>query len=316
MSAVMEQSYAEMMNVRTDYLRRRISPKESYDALLRFPRYFEIETVNACNARCPMCTIDDWDRKSGLMSDELFAKICKEISHHPEVLRVHLYRDGEPLLDKKLADRILMMKKAGVRKVGISTNVSLLDFLRAQDILIAGIDEVILSIDSLQRDVYERIRAGLNYDEVMQNALDFIELRDKMRPQSKIWVRMIRQESNKDEWPEYHEFWSKRLKPHDRIDYRDIHNWGAQLKGFKPITNVNSAMPCVALWSLMVIFADGSVPMCNVDYNNKHPVGNLNTARIEDLWTSMTQNDRRQIHLADRSKMPMCAKCTVWDEEV
>jgi len=42
-----------------DYLHTRISPQESYEDLLAFPRYFEIETVNACNARCTMCTIDD-----------------------------------------------------------------------------------------------------------------------------------------------------------------------------------------------------------------------------------------------------------------
>ena len=41
-----------------EFLARRNNPGESYDFLLRFPRYLEIETVNACNARCPMCTID------------------------------------------------------------------------------------------------------------------------------------------------------------------------------------------------------------------------------------------------------------------
>ncbi len=49
------------MDIQTarEYLQRRISPQESYEDLLNFPRFIEIETVNACNARCPMCTIDD-----------------------------------------------------------------------------------------------------------------------------------------------------------------------------------------------------------------------------------------------------------------
>src|SRR5882672_2334498 len=74
-----------------DYLVRRISPTESYNDLLDFPRFFEIETVNACNARCPMCTINDWDRRDGLMSDDLYKRIVDEIKGHPEVKRVHLY---------------------------------------------------------------------------------------------------------------------------------------------------------------------------------------------------------------------------------
>ncbi len=46
-----------------EYLNRRISPDENFDDLLSFPRYIEVETVNACNARCPMCTIQDWERR-------------------------------------------------------------------------------------------------------------------------------------------------------------------------------------------------------------------------------------------------------------
>jgi sulfatase maturation enzyme AslB (radical SAM superfamily) len=75
-------------------------------ANLGYPRFIEVETVNACNARCPMCTIGEWQRHTPTMKDALFAKIADDIcSHADEVRRVALYRDGEPLLDKKLAKR-------------------------------------------------------------------------------------------------------------------------------------------------------------------------------------------------------------------
>ena len=54
------------------YLLGRIDKDSKINDLLRFPRFFEIETVNACNARCPMCTIDDWQRKTPTMKDSLF----------------------------------------------------------------------------------------------------------------------------------------------------------------------------------------------------------------------------------------------------
>src|SRR5262245_53631903 len=111
-----------------EYLRRRIDTRGSYDDLLSFPRYFELETVNACNARCPMCTIEDWQRDSPTMKEPLFRKIADEIiAHKDEVKRVSLYRDGEPLLDKKMASRIAYLKTGGVNEVTISTNVSLLN---------------------------------------------------------------------------------------------------------------------------------------------------------------------------------------------
>jgi sulfatase maturation enzyme AslB (radical SAM superfamily) len=84
-----------------EYRRRRISVKETFDDLLQFPRFLENETVNTCNARCPMCTIDEWNRQSPTMKDSLFLKITSDIrSFAPDLKHVSLYRDGEPLLDK------------------------------------------------------------------------------------------------------------------------------------------------------------------------------------------------------------------------
>lgn len=299
------------------YILRRVDGGDSLDALSAFPRYFEIETVNACNARCPMCTIDDWDRRDGLMSDALFAKLAAEISEHAgEVKRVSLYRDGEPLLDKKLPQRVAMMKEAGVKRVAISTNAALLTPAKSEALLEAGIDEVLLSIDSLQPLVYESIRVGCDFDEVMFNAMKFIELRDRMKSVSQVWVRMIRQESNKNEWPAFETFWKERLRVFDRVDYRNLHNWGSQLVNFKAISEASTDKPCIALWSLMVIFANGDVPLCNVDYNNRHPLGSVKDSGIAELWASVEQERRRHLHMSgERHQITPCTNCTVWSEE-
>ena len=144
------------------YLRRRISAAETYPDLLTFPRYFEIETVNACNARCPMCTIDEWTRHTPTMKPALFEKLAQEICAHADVVkRVSLYRDGEPLLDKRMAERIDRLKTGGIREVTISTNVALLNVRRARELLGAGLDKIILSIDSLDKAVFEAIRERL-----------------------------------------------------------------------------------------------------------------------------------------------------------
>lgn len=296
-----------------EYLEKRIGG--SIESLEKFPKYFEIETVNACNARCPMCTIDDWDRRDGLMEDSLFEKIAEEIGKHvDQVKRVSLYRDGEPLIDKKLPQRIKIMKDRGVKKIGISTNASLLTARKSEEILEAGLDEIILSVDSIVPAIYENIRLGLDFYDVFDNCKKFIQARDKMGSTCQIWMRMIRQESNKTEWPVYEKFWRNFLKTTDRVDFRNLHNWGGQLINFKPIIKADTEKPCVALWSLMVIFANGDVPMCNVDYNNKYPLGNVRDSTIESLWQSETQNYRRKAHLESRRE-GICQGCTAWSQE-
>lgn len=298
-----------------NYLIQRINPAASISQLEAFPSYFEIETVNACNARCPMCTIDDWDRRDGLMTDDLFLRIAEEIGRHTDtVKRVQLFRDGEPLLDKKLALKTEMLKRLGIKKIGISTNAALLTQSKSRDLLEAGMDEVILSIDSLVPATYEAIRKGLRFDEVFANVLGFIHERDRLGSTCQAWVRMIRQESNRTEWPMFEAYWRKILKTSDRVDYRNIHNWGVQLKDFRQIAPANITKPCVALWSLMVIFANGDVPLCNVDFNLKHPMGNVLDSSIEEIWTSRKMNEVRTDHALGIRKS-ICNGCTVWSQE-
>lgn len=304
-------------NVKENYLLRRISPKESYQDLLNFPRYIEIETVNACNAKCPMCTIGDWQREAPSMQDDLFMKIANELSQHANVIkRVSLYRDGEPLIDKKLAERVRILKEKKIQNTAISTNVSLLNAKRSKDLLEAGLDLIILSIDSLKKEIFESIRAGLKFEEVLKNALQFIDLRNKMKSQTKIWVRMIRQESNQFEWDSYHSYWKAKLSDEDRVYYHNIFNWGGQLKDFKPISSsYEPNLPCVALWSLLVIFSNGDVPLCNVDYNNKYPTGSILNHTIAELWQSKIMNERRAHHLkGEKANISLCQNCNVWDE--
>ena len=300
-----------------EYLQRRISPGESFDDLLSFPRFIEIETVNACNARCPMCTIADWQRKTPTMKDDLFQRIADEIiEHRDEVIRVSLYRDGEPLLDRKLPDRIAYLKDGGINATSISTNVSLLDEERARAILEAGLDMIILSIDSLEKDIFESIRVRLDFDEVLENALRFIDLRNTIRPETRIYMRMIRQRENLNEWPSYESYWKPKLAPHDRLYFHNLFNWGGQLEGFEAIApSFEPNLPCVALWSLLVIFGNGDVPLCNVDYNNKYPTGNILEHSIEELWRSKIMNERRQAHLSgDKGCISLCKNCNVWEE--
>lgn len=300
------------------YLKKRISHEGSYEDLLDFPLYFEIETVNACNARCPFCTIDDWHRHSPTMKMDLFRKIADEIIENKErTRRVALYRDGEPLLDKKMPDRIAYLKEGGVDKVGISTNVSLLNEENSRRLLESGIDEIILSIDSMRKDVFEAMRVRLKFEEVKENALRFIEMRNRMNTNTQVWVRMIATDKNRDEWPEYEAFWKPRLRDSDRLYWHSEHNWGDQLDAAaNRAMSYEPTLPCVALWSLMVIFSDGRVPLCNVDYNLRHPTGDLNTESIREVWQSQVMAERRHHHLTGKKgPSDMCANCNVWDEQ-
>ncbi|MCP4679653.1 MAG: radical SAM protein [Deltaproteobacteria bacterium] len=299
------------------YIIHRLNNEFAYKDLVNFPKYFEIETVYGCNARCKMCSIDKWNRRPKVMSDAIFTKIIADIKPFAnQVKRVSLYRDGEPLLDKQMGQRIARMKQIGIGDVAISTNLSLLDKPKSEEILLSGIDTVIMSIDSLNPSTYESIRVGLKFDRVMQNAIDFIELRDRHRSDAQIQMRMILMRENERELDDYLSFWKKHLRDTDRIYHYPINNWGGQLESFEPVAkSFEPNLPCIALWTLMVIHSDGIVPFCNADFETKTVSGNVMESDIEQIWTSQIINARRGNHLnGKKDAFPLCAKCNVWDE--
>ena len=87
-------------------INKKLVLKEIDDALY-FPKYFQIETTNLCNSRCPFCPNSEIDKSVPYMSDALFKKILKELSEYSSWIQsICPQRMGEPLLDKKIAHRI------------------------------------------------------------------------------------------------------------------------------------------------------------------------------------------------------------------
>jgi len=283
--------------------------------LCRFPKFFLIETINFCNARCLMCGIDFDSKKKAVMSDELYNKICDEIIEHKNhVEKVLLYLDCEPLLDKKLALRIKRMKEGGVKTIQIATNASILDEDRAGELIDAGMDEVYITVDSLKKETFETIKPGLKFESVYENTFNLIKLRNKLKSDLIIRVQMVMQELNSDESDSFTKHWSALLNSNDKVVVTKAHNWGSTVKTmeFGDENEVNN-IPCIALWGTLAIHVDGKVGLCCMDTNTTVPLGNLNLQTIAEIWNGEPMKKIRQKHIsAKRSEIPICDGCTLW----
>lgn len=286
--------------------------------LLVFPKFFLIETINWCNARCIMCGIDFDKMKKAIMSDDLFDKITNEIaehSHHVEKVLLYLY--GEPLLDKKLPLRIEQMKKAGVKKINISTNAAPLNKHNATQIIEAGLDEIHIGFDSLKKDVFEAIRPRLKFETVYENIVNFIQLRNQLNPNLEIRIQVILQELNYQEADALTQHWIPLLNRNDQVAVQKVHNWGATVEAmeFDDKDKANS-IPCISLWGTLCIHVDGEAGLCCVDTNNDFRLGNVVSQTIEQVWVGEPLKRAREKHISGRRhEIPICNGCTVWREE-
>ncbi|BAE48876.1 Predicted Fe-S oxidoreductase [Paramagnetospirillum magneticum AMB-1] len=291
--------------------------------MLRFPKYFQIETTRLCNARCPFCAIDQWDKSTPFMSDELFRKIADEIISQRDWIKfVDLQRAGEPLLDKKIYERVAYMKDGGVTNVVLTTNASSLTERNARRLLEAGIDELMLSIDSVQKDKYEKLRVGLPFEKVMDNIRGFFALRDQIRPSCMVRVRGVSFHDLSDpedaaDLASWESFWEPLRKPHDRIYMKRAHNWGNQksVEGHSPEYSW-VYHPCIIPWSTMHITAMGTVGLCPQDYDGLANLGNINEQSIAEVWNGEKFAEVRRLHATGaRNDISFCQGCLLFDEE-
>jgi len=308
----------ETLKRETDNLARRLDIQDLQSALI-FPKYFEIETIRACNARCEMCTSSDWDGAGNKMSEELFAKIASQVRDYSSwVNSVCLSRNGEPLLDKNIPNKIKLLKKYGVRQVTFSTNASLLGYKKSIALIESGLDDIRFSLDGITKETFESIRRGLNFDKVMKNCMEFIELRNQRGTKPRIQARMVLQEKNAGEEKRWKEFWLSKLREMDVVYSKQMHSWGNQLKEIPYSEDIikYSNLPCISPWSTMVIHFDGKVPMCGCDYNNLFLLGDASKQKIEQIWRNENYARIRKIHSeGKRNEIPLCRGCNVWDVE-
>jgi len=285
-----------------------------------FPKFFEIETVNACNARCTMCTINDWAKgENVLMSDALFAKFVDEVANYVDwVETVCLNRDGEPTLDKKLPKRIKMLKDAGVRRVTFATNGQLLRPELVNRLIDAGLDDIMVSVDGITKETFEAIRVRLNYETVLENTLELIRIRNERQADLTIRVRMVILESNRHETEEWLAFWSSQISPQDQVYAKPAHTWGNQLGSeTRHFINMYADVPCVSPFSTVIVEVDGKVPLCGVDYNVKLPMGDFSRQSIKEIWNSEPFTEVRSKHANKRrNEIAMCKGCHIWDRDV
>lgn len=137
------------------------------------PKEAMIEVSMKCNLKCVHCFRNNLLEDLGEMDFSDFKHIIEKLSN-VGVRKVVLSGWGEPLVHKDILDMIKLCKDRGFT-VLLNTNGTLLNEY-VNDIVRLGVDEVVVSIDAVSKDVYEGIRVGGSIDEVTNALLKIKEL--------------------------------------------------------------------------------------------------------------------------------------------
>lgn len=139
-------------------------------ALSNYPVVAIIEPTLFCNLRCPICAkVRSGLRPPRAITWGLYKSIIDEIGDY--LFELHMYNWGEPLLHKQTPEFIRYAKSKGIDVV-LSTNLSMnLSDEYVQDLVRSGLDQLIVSLDGVTEETYERYRRGGNLSLVRANML-------------------------------------------------------------------------------------------------------------------------------------------------
>ncbi len=280
----------------------------------RFPEMVVCGISFTCNSRCIHCPNAATNFTASIKGDDRFMKwailrkVAGECALHPHTM-VRVSSCGEVLTHPEAVEMIeYILKVKKDKNVALTTNGSLLSPSKSTRLLKSGIRGIEFSMDAATKETFEKIRAGLNFEEVLFNLKELVRLRDEGKYNTKVLVSVIEQETNEDELDSIFKFYSRIA---DTVLIR-------KLLSFKGIIRRNKSYdaylpkeaPCPFLWERVLIDSVGNVRGCVSDIYNTSCVGSLKDNTISELWQSEQLNRYRQLHLdGKRQEAPMCKGC-------
>lgn len=278
---------------------------------MKLPDVIYIETTNLCNADCIMCPHNKITRNLEVMSDNIFYKIIEDCEAKKITgKQIFLHKEGEPLLDKKIAERIRHVKEriGNGNEIGINTNAMLLDEEKAYDIIRAGLDTIYFSLDGVDKDSYEKIRQNLDYDIVVNNIKTFFKIKEQLNSKVRVIMQMLitddvmnDSDSFRAMWEVYPcEFYIKRM--HGYLD-------GGRSSLSTSVIEEQISV-CQDPFKILVVYTDGNVGLCCWDYNNEYSIGNVASNNLFKLFLNEKANYMREMQSSLKSKMIVpCNRC-------
>lgn len=308
-----------------------------------YPINIDIEPTIKCNINCEFCQSSTLKRNKNSICLSEFKKIINSIPH---TVKINIQGMGEPLLNSDIFD---MISYAKMKKnyVMITTNGTLLSEKTSEKIISSGLDRLIISFDSAEKESYEMIRNGANFDKVVNNISNFMRMRDsRKKPFVSLWMLgqkktisnlkemiHIAKEMNVDalvlqlniaDWGK--KTWVKaaeRLK----LDEKDsIHIKQAMIEAKKKrllffvndqytLFKKNKKKKCVWPWGGTYVSSDGYVvPCCLIADPNIYNFGNIFNQDFDQIWNNEKYKKfRRNIK---KNKIPSFCKSCYYEKQV
>jgi len=294
----------------------------------------QIEPTSECNLACRMCIRKKAGVPFGSMSFENFKKILDSLD---SLYKLGLSGQGELFLNKELFDMIEYANKRGIL-VNLNSNGTLLTGDIIDKICKADIGEIGISVDSTNKERYEKIRIGANHEKLLDNIKNLVEALKKNKKSTIVTITPIIFKNNIDELPEFVELanklgvkkigfqtlqtkenyiksYGKDMKAQIVKEMKKLNEKMAEAKnlaekyGMTLIFDEEESPGCIWPWRGIYVTWDGDVTACcKIVETNDFSLGNILKQDFWEVWNGEKYKELRKL-LRERKSPLSCQGC-------
>jgi len=141
-------------------------------------RKLYLEPTTVCNLNCRTCIRNVWEDPKVHMEMDVFYQVVEQMKAFPELQRVVFSGLGEPLAHPDILKMVHTVRELGVN-VTIGSNGLLLDKAICRELVLLGVDRLVVSLDGVTPETYAGVR-GAMISQVLDNIRGLNEAKSEL----------------------------------------------------------------------------------------------------------------------------------------
>ncbi len=304
-----------------------------------FPLNLNIEITTKCNLACTFCYHRELNKEQKIhMNMDMFKKIIDEAKKY-NLPAVNLNGLGEPITHPKLVEMIEYCRDAGIEDIMFHTNGTVMTEKLAKKLINSGLTQIIFSLDTTDKKIYEEMRVGANFEKVNKNVERFIEIRNALKSKMPmVRTTMVLTDKTINQVKDFKKKWEKLSDNisaqdlvysfEDEVKYEVSTNKDTITDGMKGLNwksgensyykvdrkkiietekKTKEFFRCAYLYQSIKIHSDGLIDPCTP--RNAPSIGKVETG-IKNAWKSKKIKEMRTAHENGKwYTIEECRKC-------
>lgn len=269
------------------------------------PLHLDLEVTTRCNLKCKMCYHSFDPPEPEDMDRELMKDIIREFGEKGGKSIKFCYL-GETLLYPKIVEAVKFAKSVGIVDTRIATNGNLLTLKMSEELIMAGLDLIIFSVDSMVPKVYKKIRIKGDLHKVIANLALLKYLKEFHKSETpKIQVQAIPFEENRLEIESgaYKQFYKQ---------FADVVWVGPWCLEYKDASDLGPTpnFRCPSPFQRLMVRANGDIWLCCGSQIESKYIGNYSDVNLEQVWNGdYMENVRTLMNEGKAHEIPACKEC-------